>query len=143
MKKIFLLLLTLLLFLLTSCDPYADKHPINYHNTFWVSDNPKLSYYVGGEESGYTKGIIYSENNLEFTHLFSSVWVETVDYDDNTIFSGKGNFNKESFSITVTRSNVNSIAIDDVIIFNRIDGLPEWAIEMLMSTIGESDPILD
>jgi hypothetical protein len=46
------------------------------------------------------------------------------------LFEGECTFGKSKFTITITRSEIDSIKVGDVITFNRVGELPGWAINM-------------
>jgi hypothetical protein len=130
---------------LTSCT-FNLRAPITHRDgTFWVSDDPVAYIRIDSGIRWNNIGKLYIDvRNGEFVEIVMDVDGGVDVYDPNKftfrerdgavyifdalLFTGTCKLRNDSFTITVTRSEVDYIAVGDVIVFNRVDELPEWAV---------------
>jgi hypothetical protein len=138
MKK---LLIPLLIFIFTSCD--YSLTPDDQDGTIWVCDNPQMYFTVEKSREPRSSGVLVlnNENIKIVVYGGGGQGMEVVfrDNDDvNVLFDGglnngfkdNGFSQKNKYILTVRNSEVDSIEKGDVIVFNRVDELPDWALEM-------------
>ena len=133
MKKIIICLLLVMFFIafISACDPNADRMPISYPNTRWVSEYPDMFFEIKSPRANfYTASyaqIIIDGEIIELIVGFrhSQMFVHDIDADlvrDPSIFSGSGRFSPYRVIIRITR-NPNGFLDDSIeeIIFYRED----------------------
>jgi hypothetical protein len=131
--------------------------PIDKENkdTSWVSEDHKMFFLVVWESDGiYTTDVmlgfwVKDDEVVEFnfSDLGDNIEAYKVNIDSFTplkereLFKGKfkyKSYKSKKFTITITKTNVESIKIGDKITFNRVDELPDWAAEVLKNWENES-----
>jgi hypothetical protein len=155
MKKLLLAIISFML-ILSSCQNPFWNPPTRQEEGFWATDEHEMYFIVDLSEHMATIGNWKIDNvNIEIKIGFGRYFNVFV-YDNNKIiyddrgaddnnallFQGDCKARKKSFTITVTSSNIDSIAVDDVITFNRVDNLPDWMIDMLLE-MGEEEVEID
>lgn len=144
MKKVYCMFTLVLTVFLTGCDPFYGKRPVDQIGTFWVSESPKMYFKVDEDFINWNAGILLGEENINISLLFdfgagvliedTSKYIFPEDGGLNStkalLFKGNCKFAKTKLTITVTKSNIDSVAVEDKIVFKRVDELPEWAAEL-------------
>ena len=142
MKRLSLLLIFLMIFVLASCVSPFWHPPTEQNGTIWQTDNPPMYFIVDRTEDMATIG--QTKDNLKIKFEFGFAFnvfvydVEKIVHSDsggsNTnnalLFKGDCKFKKTKFTITVTESEIDSVKVGDKITFNRVDELPDWAKEI-------------
>jgi hypothetical protein len=157
MRKLLFCFSLILILFLVSCDMLAHKHPTNQNNTIWVSDNPRAYMRVYSNLNWLNIGKLYIDEHsdafVEMSMDFEGTGVDVYDPSkftfrerdgaiyvfDALLFSGTCKFRNNRFTITVGHSEVDFVAVGDVITFTRVDELPEWAVVSAVEGEGGGD----
>jgi hypothetical protein len=142
MKKLLLIIPILIIIFFTSCVSPFWNPPTYQEDALWLANEFYMFFWVNSSENMGTIGTwIDEDNKIEIKIDFDPAFYSVV-YDNNEIiysdrgfnpnnailFGGDNRFRKNSFTITVTSSEIESIKVGDVITFNRVDELPGWAV---------------
>jgi hypothetical protein len=157
-KILFFVTIAMISTFLTSCMPLGWNPPNEQDGTIWVSDNPKAYIEVDfsfnpdwqnnggkifiGEHGEYVEiSIQFDPGGVEVYDPFKFVRRrgQGLDVNDAILFTGGCKIRKNRFTITVTVTFVDYIAVGDVITFTRVDELPEWAVVSEVEEEGDGD----
>lgn len=141
-KSTFTFIFTFALLLLVSCDYYDGKRPFDQNDTFWVCEETKVYFAVN--HNGYSPykslGFFY-EDDLMIHFYYEGDTIEIVDTvamettlvetgggsANDTVIYGKCKISKKKLTVTVARSTLDSVKVGDVMLFERVNELPDWA----------------
>ncbi|GHU53816.1 hypothetical protein FACS1894132_07100 [Clostridia bacterium] len=140
MKKMLILIL-LVVFLLTACDPYVSKRPYDYKNTTWIAKECNMYFYAGEKYkiSHSALQVNGKSYNLDFTFDYG-YGVTIYDADklpnehqhprDAILLHGRGSFSEKKFELIFNERSTDNIGLNlKKITFIRTNGeiIPDWA----------------
>lgn len=131
-KKMFFLLIVFNFIILTACDPYVRKYPINQFNSKWECQNPSFFYYVNGYGENFAEVEINGETKY-FGFGFCSETADALKYELNEenqfiatgeiYFYGTGKYGKNKFTVIIDKETDKLFnGKYDKLIFKRVEG---------------------